>query len=285
MPFLPGQTVLLLPAVFVLAGCVAPVSKGKSPLDPARMSHDSVVLEIFFVRFPFADADINGGLWQEIDEQHFPAELRSRLWRNGFRVGLIDGQIPVGLSQLMELTDRPPPADGNEAQLDDPESDLPVRRHLQIRAGLRGEIVASGQYDRLPVLICRPGQVGGQTYHKAQAILAAKAFPQHDGRVRLELVPEVHHDECRQRWVVQQGMWRLEPGRPRRVFDEMRFSTVLSPGNILILSSLPNLPGSLGHHFFTEDDGQLQQKLLLVRLAQTQHHGMFTEPEVLQLEQ
>jgi hypothetical protein len=52
---------------------------------------------------------------------------------------------------------------------------------------------------------------------------------------------------------------------------------------MLILSSLPNLPGSLGHHFFTESDGQLRQKLLILRLAQTQQDDLFRPPDVLPL--
>ena len=78
-------------------------------------------------------------------------------------------------------------------------------------------------------------------------------------------------------------MLRLEAGRPRRAFDEMTISATLSPGSMLLLSSVPRLPGSLGHHFFTEDNGRLEQKLLVLRLAQTQHDELFTPPEVLQL--
>lgn len=282
----PGRSLLLLPFVLLLSGCITPAPEGKSPLGPSRMSEDSVVLEMFFVRFAFGDSDVNHRLWQEIDEQHFPVEMRRRLWRNGFRIGLVDGQIPAILSELMELTDKPATGDANEADLTDLDSELPVRRHLQIRAGRRGEIVTSGQYDRLPVLICQPGQVSGETYYKAQTIFSIKTFPQHDGRVRVNLVPELHHDQWRQRWVGEQGMWRFQPERPRRVFEEMRISALLSPGNIMILSSLPSLPGSLGHHFFTTDNnGRLEQKLLLVRLAQTQHDGLFTPSEVLDLEE
>ena len=73
------------------------------------MSPDSVVLEIFFIRFPFGDTAVNEKLWEEIDEQQFSPELRERLARNGFRVGLISGQIPIELSKLLELSDKPIP--------------------------------------------------------------------------------------------------------------------------------------------------------------------------------
>ena len=53
---------------------------------------------------------------------------------------------------------------------------------------------------------------------------------------------------------------------------------------MLIVSSLPNRPGSVGHYFFTENEARLEQKLLIVRLAQTQHDGLFSPPEPLKLE-
>ena len=286
MPFFSGRIVLLLSAALAIAGCRPFIPKGKSPLAATHMSPDAVVLECFFVRVPFGDPKSNHQLWQDVDEQHFPAELRRRLARNGFRVGLAGGQLPVALSELLELKDKPAPVSGgaHQSELTGMESEpRVVRRHLPIRTGRRKEIVTSGVYDALPVLLRDSGRLSGETYSQAQGLLAVKTFPQGDGRVRLEITPELHHDRARQRWVGDQGVLRLEAGRPRRAFDDLAFSATLLPGSMLILSSLPNLPGSLGHHFFTECDGQLEQKLLVVRLAQTQHDELFSAAEVLPL--
>jgi hypothetical protein len=275
-------------AVLAIAGCGTPPLKerGQSPLRPTQMSSDSVLLEMFFVRFPFGDSDVNEKLWKEIDEQQFGAELRERLMRNGFRVGVINGQIPAELSQLMQLGDKPPPNSETKANsLDDFElQPRVVRRQLQTRAGQRNVIIASSVYPQLPVLMSQSGQVCGQTYNQAQGIFAVKSFPKVDGQVRLELVPELHHDQPQRRWVGTPGMWRLEESRPKREFDDMKITANLSPGDALILSSLPSRPGSLGHHFFTENDGKLEQKLLVVRLSQTQHDGLFDPPELLKIE-
>lgn len=187
---------LLLLAALAIAGCTTPVHKGKSPLTPAQMWSDTVVLDVFSVRYPFGDATINEKLWEEIDEQQFPPELRERLTRNGFRAGLVSGQMPVELSKLLELSDKPAPdATLGETKIGDLQAEPRVlRRHLQLRAGGSGELVASGIYPELAVLLCEPGQLGGQTYSQAQGILAVKPIPQPDGRIRLELVPELHHD-------------------------------------------------------------------------------------------
>ena len=243
------------------------------------------MLDIFFVRFPFGDPEINGSVWREIDEQQIPAPLRQRLAHNGFRAGVVGGQIPIALSKLLELEDKPvatgQPNETNLAGLE--ETPRVMRRHLQIRKGQRSEILSSGLREELAVLLFDREGLCGDTYNMAQAVWAAKAFPQDDGRVELHLTPELHHDEARQRWVGSQGMLRLETARPRRVFDDMTLSPTLSPGDMLVLSSLPNRQGSLGHHFFTEDHDKLEQKLLIIRLSQTQHDELFNPSEPLDL--
>jgi hypothetical protein len=281
--------IITLLAAVTICGCAYPLPKGKLALAPAQMSPDSVGLELFFVRVPFGDPAVNNKLWQEIDEQHLPTDLRERLARNGFRAGVVGGQIPAELSKLLELSDsdKAAPASENQGAKVNEQSTEPlvVRRHLQLRAGQRSEIIASSVYPHLPVLVWESGQVSGRTFDDAQAIFAAKWFPQPDGRVRLQLVPELHHDQAKQRWVGNQGMMRLEASRPKRVFDDMTLTADLSPGDMLVLSSLSNRQGSLGHHFFTENSGRLEQKVLIVRLAQTQHDGLFVPPEPLRLDQ
>jgi hypothetical protein len=288
LPSLALRASVVAAALLTLAGCAeAPLTKGTSPLRPAQMSPDSVVLEMFFVRFPFGDKDINEKLWEQIDEQRFSPDLRQRLARNGFRVGMLGGQMPGELSKLMELSDKPAAADRAEGEKIENLQAEPrvVRRRLQLRAGQRSEITASTIYPQLPVLVCESGRVSGQTYDQAQGIFAMKSLPQADGRVRLELVPELHHDQSRQRYIGSQGMFRLDTSRPKKVYDDMAITAELAPGSMLILSSLANRPGSLGHHFFTESEPRLEQKLLIVRLAQTQHDGLFSPPDPLKLDE
>ena len=282
---------LALPVLFSSVGCTPFAEKlpnGKSPLRPAQMSSDAVVLEVFFARFPMGDLQANDLLWREIDEQHFSTEKRRELARHGLRVGLVAGQIPVTLSQLLDVKeDAPPAGEANQVNLEDlASSPRVVRRRIQVRPGHRSEIVASGVYDELTLLMCEPGGVCGQTYTKAQGLLAVRALPEHDGRVRLEVVPELHHGDPGKRWVGAQGMWRLDTSRQKRVLDELAVSATLAPGEILVLTSLPDRPGSLGHYFLTDDQSDRpQQKLLLVRLAQTQHDGLFSPGEVLPLDE
>ncbi len=266
----------LLALLCAVLGCARlPEQKGELPLRPAQMSADSVVVEVFFVRCPPGDKRVNCDLWEEVDEQQFPAEVRHRLATNGFRAGVVFGQIPVTLSRLLELADKLAPKEGatkTEVSAIEVEPTV-LRRHIQTRPAQRNEIVASSVYDSLPVLISEQGEVRGQTYRQAQGVLELKTFPQPDGRVRISLIPELHHEQVRKRWVGRQGMLQMEASRPRRTFDEMNLCATLMPGDMLVLTNLPDQPGSLGHQFFTTSEGEAGQKLLVIRLAQTQQDG------------
>ncbi len=274
------RIIVLLP-LLALAGCTS-LPGGKSPLMPAQMSPDAVVLDMFFVRFPFGDPAVNEKLWQQIDEQQLAPDLRERLAQNGFRAGVISGPMPVQLSKLMELSDKPPPSGRLEAvELNSLEAQpRVVRRHVQTRPGQSTEILSSSVYPELTVLLRRPDQLCGETYKLAQGVFTAKAFPQPDGRTRLQLVPELQHDQPKQRWDLDsQGVMRFESSKPKEVYDDMTIAADLRCGAMLIVSSLPNRPGSLGHYFLTTNDGRLEQRLLIVRLSQTQHDGLFITPE------
>ncbi len=275
---------IVLPLVLCQAGCrpVMPDGKVQSPLKPASLSQDSLVLDIFFIRFPFGDEQADNALWEEIDEQHFPPECRRRLSENGFRVGRIGGSVPVELSKLLELGEKPV-AGGEPAKLALDELDggpRVRRRHLQIQPRRRIEIMASDEYDELPVITKDDsGQVSGKFFKKAQPMLALRAELESDGRVNLSVTPEVHHGQSRMKVKAgTQGVMQLDSSRGREVFDTLASRATLAPGDMYVVSVLPDHSGSLGHHFFTEtNSGKLEQKLIVIRLSQTQHDDLFGE--------
>jgi len=271
--------ILVLAAAGWTAGCHSPIERARSPLMPARMGPNSVALDVIFVRCPVGQPRFDVDLWEEIHEQELPAQLRRDLGQNGFRAGLVAGQVPLALAELMELSEQAP--GGTEVQqveLAAADSEPCVLcRHMQLRPARRGEVLASDVYEELPLLVQQDGELTGRTLHQAQAVLALKAFPQPGGHVRLEVVPEVHHDQPRQNWVARDGMFLLEAARPKEVFDSLRLTVDLAPGDMLLLGSLPNRPGSLGHYFFTDEDNEAEQKLLLIRLTQTQQDELTNE--------
>jgi hypothetical protein len=246
-----------------------------------------VVLDIFFARLPQGNEDFSGPLWNEVDEQAFPAEVRRRLAENGFRLGLVGERIPGKLAEVLELTDQvPSQSEAGETVMTSLESEPRVtRRHLQLRANQQSEIVTSEVYERLPVLTCDSGDVCGRTYPKAQGVLLAKAFPDRDGRVRLDLLPQLQYGEVQQRFTGRYGAFKLETGRSRRDFDHLAVSATLAPGSMIVMSCLPHCTGGLGHHFFTcQSSGKPEQKLLVIRLSQTQHDDLFDPQEPIPLD-
>ncbi len=284
-----GRTWLCL--AFCLAGLLGcrnffePV--GKSPLKPARMGPDSVALDVFFVRFSACDAEDTAALWAEADEMHLPGDARQRLAQNGFRVGLLGGQVPISLSRLLELKDKPAPGCRSlETQVTNLEQEpRVVRRHMEVRAGVRTEIIASDVHEELPVLRCGPAGVEGETFQSAQAVFAMTVANEQDGRVRVRLIPEIHHGESKLRYVSTQGVIRIQSGRAKRAFEDLAMEAVLAPGHILILSTLQERPGTMGYRFFTENvDGIVEYKLLVLRLAQTQHDELFQPADVIPLD-
>jgi hypothetical protein len=250
---------------------------GHSMLRPATMSPDSVGLEILFVRARLDDDEVNHKLWNEVDEQRLPAELRRQLAENGFRAGIVGSSVPAKLAQLLGGKEGAKPeivAEGNLVKFD---SEAGVTgRHLQLRAGMPSEIQASRVYDQLPLLTRRDDQVVGNLLSKAQGVFVLRTQFEPGGAVRLTLAPEVQHGEMRQTFEsTQEGVWKLQASRPRETFPNLELSATLSAGQMLILSCLPERSGSLGHHFFTDrSSGVCEQKLIIIRLSQTQQSDL-----------
>ena len=284
----------LLWTLAVSGGCRPLVEQvGRSPLRPAQMSPDASVIEVFIVRLPASRAETYGALWDEIDEQHFPAALRQKLAGNGIRAGVVAGQVPLHLSRLLE-GDVAPAADvkPNEINFAQFNLDQPVSRtRHQLRPGRRNEIACGDSREEMVLLTCDGNRVSGETFHKAQGILALQVHPKPDGSVQIRMTPELHHGAARPQYAaaqgaLAQGMFSMEFGRSKRSYPDMAIDATLSPGHMVILSCLSERPESLGSRLFlrTADD-KSEQKLVIVRLAHTQHDDLLSpHPEALPLD-
>jgi hypothetical protein len=278
----PARFLLTAFALFV-SGCalynpVVSPTTGKI-LQPTLMPPGTVALEVFSICLPPDSPNLVKSIWAEVDEQDFPVDVRRQLEKNGFRAGVLAGEIPPSLSQLLDLK-QAPSASGevqhvNIADLASPAS--VTTQHMQTRAGQRYEIAASSVLDKMPIFASDAGEIHGQIYEQAQGVFALHVTPDPDGRVELELVPEVHHGQTKQHWVGDQSMFRVETSRPKRAFDELKLTATLGPGAMLLLGSRPERQGSLGHYFFLESNGsddRFGEKLILVRVCQTQHNDL-----------
>jgi hypothetical protein len=274
----------LAAALMGLPGCVSndrPRHDGQSLLKKPRLAPDSVVLEVFSVHFRRDDQELYRSIWQEVDEQAIAADVRRRLGENGFRAGVVTGHLPQAVQHILELSSQPTP----EPDADAPQMNVvtfdgrPTVRIQQMRlpARRRGEIAASGTYPSGAPLVYDDGQLHGESYDLCQGMMAVKALPDNDGRVRLEVVPELHHGEAQRRFTTAEGVLNLETGRPRKVFAKLTQEVTLASGDLYVLGSSQAKPGSLGDYFFTAEPGNAAHaKLVFVRLAHSQNDGLFS---------
>lgn len=264
----------------VWSGCTPLQPIKKLPLSVPTLAKNSVVLDVLFVRFPEGDRELNGPVWQEIDELHFTADTQRRFAANGLRAGVISGPLPLQIEKLLQLTDKPSTEQDAGSKVDVDRTPVVKQRQLRVQAGRRSNIIMLGETERVPEmsLLVRSddGQVKGRTFRDVMGMFALRSYPQGDGGVRLDFVPELEHGTAQKRFVPGDGMFKVEFGPPHEVIDDLKLSAVLTTGQFLALTCMPDRPGSLGHRFFTESKGDAaMQKLLLIRLVHCEIDNRF----------
>lgn len=141
------------------------------------------------------------------------------------------------------------------------------------------KILCSKTFPELSLLTRDNGSVRGRQLYKAQCLFGMKPYPEADGRVRIDLIPEVEHGEVKQQWVGGEGTLMQRIGRDRITFEQLRMSLTLAPGQTLVVSACQDAKG-LGEHFFVESVGGTKSRsMLFVRVAHTQHDDLFA-PEL-----
>lgn len=262
-----------------MAGCSSwrEVPTDAFELPAIRLAPDGVALQVTFVRVPTGMDEFNSELWSQIDEQAVDQDMRRRLNENGFRCGIVGTQLPDYLRALIEKKDHKSTLEAtSQREIDS----LAQNRRINTRSGKRSEIVTGAPHDEMIVLYRDPvkNKVGGKTFHEAQPILAAKCYPSGDGRVDIHLTPEIQFGHPKKQWIAGEGTFHLLSARDREVYSNLEITASLTAGQTLIVSCTPESKG-VGHNFFVDTaHGDPQQKLLLIRLAQTQRDDLF-EPE------
>jgi hypothetical protein len=272
---------ILVTLAALLSGCQLwstpewTVDQAKTLELPApRMSADSVILEIAFVHVTPTANQVDAALWHDVNAVPLPWQTQKKLALNGIRCGLIAGQLPASLQQLIQ-------ADKNTLDLQDLNGnlghDLQGRsQRLHSRAGRRGQIVLTKNILPTVHLVTRDGDYSsGETFHQAQCVLEIRTYPQGDGRVRVQLTPEIQHGHLRSQFVGHDGSWLINNDRETRSFDSLAMEVLMTPGESLVLSCTADVKG-LGQHMFVDGKRDSDtQYLVLVRLAQTQFDDLF----------
>ncbi len=264
------------------------IVQGTSPLRPAKSSPDSVQMEVIWARCSLTDSEINDSVWAEIDETQVAPAVQRALARNGFRVGVITGTPPNAIARVLNMSQAEPPSNKSEAglvQTLDLVSEAKIHGNRRsLRRGERMEIRASENMTSMPLLVCRGRELGGRTFRDAQAIYALKIDPQPDQTVKVELTPEIHFGPSLLRWSSGEDgldvVLRQLPMREREVFESMRMEVRLAPGEMLMLTGLPDSDSRPGYYFHTAESANgREQKIVLIRLAQVPRSSTFSQTD------
>lgn len=264
--------------LLAVAGCapVVPQTVSKLPLAPLTAAPDAIALEVFSAPAPHDDPQF-AALWELVDEQPLPAELRRQLAANGMRAGLVGPDVPTELAAVLKVTDRRVEDEDRQLVSMDPEGGV-MMRLLHAHDGKRVELAIPEVREELTLLEAEDGQVRGKTYQQAECRIALRAFSETDGRVRLQLTPEMPHGAFKGRVRGNDGLFMLTQERETKVFSQLRIEPKLAPGQMLLVTRCADHPKTAGWHFFTHGGGEKPQAMLWVfRAARAAPDGAFED--------
>ena len=265
-----------LKLIFIVAWILGVASQGCSTwhqgdivqsvprLPQAQMSRNSVGVEIATVTFDAANQDLLQSIRQELDEQVLDADLRRHLANNGFVAGSLGPQLPSAIQVLlMEAADRRehPTA---ENQVDAPDQ----QRYVHCRAGVRRGIGLWGAAEKLKLRHHQGELVIPKNFDDATMTFGMRCKQSGRSVADISLRPELKHGPIRQKYVIESGSsyWAAQQDTIDFADLEMKFA-VASGETVLITCT--NQAEMLGTRMFRNQEGT-RQKILLVRLAQTQ---------------
>ena len=256
---------LMLIAVFVgalvITGCtpIQPLenSRLQLKLPTAKMTADAVEMEV-------AVADISTNqlgdfetVYNESDCMQCPLDVRRRLDAEGFRVSVVSSASPTGLQELLKPTDVAPDRfDAFKQELASrgllgKKSHLKLHRQIQKKDGEEYLIEISDIHAQATILLpSSPGTSEPVTVQNAQACFRMTTWPQSDGKVRLEFVPEIHHGASRSRFGIANRQFAFEDRRSIVRIDALQFEITVASGETVMIAATKRLTG-LADLFFT----------------------------------
>lgn len=254
--------------------------ESKVSLPAPTLSPDSVTIETVLVRFPLDATERLQEIWRAADETIIDLAFRHELDKNGLRVGLLRGELPVAIVEQLNKTAIDQTTDALEhAGL---AADVDNRmRQLTCRAGRRKEFIVRREIvEPLTVVTCINGSLTGETFERATALFDLRVNPHADGQATVQLIPEIQHGDRQQAFVSSEFGVRPEVRRPQTNWKPLTIQARLQPRQVLMVSSTYP-PKSLGSAMFvTKTADQTEQHVvMLVRLAKTQMDELFA-PEI-----
>jgi hypothetical protein len=227
----------------------------------AKPAPRTIPVELVFVRFDEHDAALREAIWTSVDEQAVDDGLRRRLNANGLRAGIVTGHLPQRLAERI-VPERVVAAGAPS----DPLADDPAvtRRLLRLLPDRRSEILATAGLEELVLLEETDGQVRGGTFRNATGLFELKVRPAADGRVRLDLTPEIKHGPLERSWVGEEGMFRMEAGQRRHRREDLHVAVDLPEDAVFLVGCAGDQGSTIGDALLRDHGGNRSTMRLLV---------------------
>ncbi len=243
------------------------------------LAPDAVILEVAVLPSFEGQEVIEDQMWSLVDETALPLEERKILWNGGFRTGVASSQLPQLLLDLLERK-----RDDNELNTPDKifsATETGGLKHLHCRSGIAQPITLSKNYESISWISDDNGYRKGESRENAQCHYSMRAYPSGDGGARVELMPEIQFGEAKSQFHATFNSWATKIGREKHLFSENKLAVELSLGQTLVVSCTPEKVG-MGAYFFTDNDREESgQRILLIRLAQSQRDDLFAPDQIL----
>ena len=200
-----------------------------SPLATPKLANDSVVIEVTFI-VPADDQQQMTLVWNDIDETHISTKLRTKLRKMEFAA--VNYRMPSLISFETLLSGDKNITDPN-AQSGSLNLNLGLRnRRLQCSAGSENHVVLSDSViENLVIIHSDDEYTTAEKFQQAQCQLEFRTYPQGNGAVRLEVVPQIHHGAAKSQFKGHEGAWLLKTQRNIQEYTDLLIDTTLLPGN------------------------------------------------------
>ncbi len=278
-----GLAIMVLLAV-VVGGCASwnrdSNDSNEVRLPPNPMMPRAVALEIAVAQIDQDQLETLDQLWNQLDHQAIELETRKRLDQNGLRVGVIPPKPPELLSQLLDDKSI------DTSQLEPWQQQFVRNGHDKRRSLILHERIQNGEgeahevpvSDVLPVatwsVTTSDSQFTGQG-QQVRGFIKLVTYPKGDGRVTIELVPEIHHGRQRPTIGVADDAFFFKNQQSVQVLKELKVIYSVRPGETLIMGPNAQLTELGGVMFGHGQRNDFWHRLLLIRLVRTQHDDLF----------
>ena len=265
-----------------------PSTAAQKLLNPIGVSKDVVAVDFYRVRIRYEQRQLLEDFWNDdgTSDQMIPIDLRRRLAEEGIRIGVQGRSLSPSLARIRDIdkvqyaeatgkiaeqTAETQFAPVSKISSDEMLLEPLVNQQLLTLSALPGKSWTVYTYDDvLPQisLFWHQGGWCGKTYPKAQGTVKLSTVTYPDGTgIRFDLLPILEYGDPKQTSRMSNGAYIREIGRDKLIYDSLKISVKLLPGQWLVLGPTgPNPPG-LGKHFFTRNREQPEQKIMIFRLS------------------